>query len=477
MKFFHRTIAAAVLAMIFGFAAVALPAQAQTGAPGVWASAITLQNQSEQPADVVINFYDTSGNQMTESWSSGSDPIPAQGSVVVYMPTSMANLGAGQYSAVVNSNQEVLASVNTASTNSNSAPWTAFAYDGFNSADAGETLYFPGQYKNFYSFFSEMVIQNAGAADATLTAVFSNPNTGAQVASIGLGSVAPNAAKTFATADLSQLPSGNSNGIFSVVVTATSSEAVRLVGVGNIWRTSPANGTASYSAFTGGTDTIYAPSLLNNFYNFATALTIQNVHPTDNAVVTLEYGTGHTPAAFTLSPGEARVFYQPDDASLPSGNTDGLFSAKATTVGGSIVGLVSQSMPAGQTGAFASYNAIASAAATVKIPNINSDFYGYFTAVTVQNAGDSATNVTINYASGQSRTFNNIAAGGTVNIVHLNSAGDVLPFRTSTAAEITSSNGNPLVAVVQHNTEGSVAGYDASKVPSDFLMAVTGVSE
>ncbi len=439
--------------------------------PASKSSSINLQNIGSEPADVVINFYDDAGNQVATSWDTGNDPIPAGGALSLYVPVAMADLQPGQYAAVVSSSTEVLASVNTSSSASNSAPWIGFAYDGFDSSEAGETLYFPGNYNNYFGFFSELVIQNAGAGDATVSASFTDAN-GNTVATKTLGTIKPNAAKTYAMEDLG-LPSGNSAGLFGATITATSSDAVSLVGVANIWRLSPTAGTASYSGFTSGSSEVFAPALYKEYFGFGSALTIQNVSTTENAAGSIVYGNGHT-VPFNLGPGAAAEFYQPGDAALPSGNSAGVFSAKATATSGSIVGLVSLSVPDGGAGSFASYNAAPEAKAEVKIPNINSDYFGFFTAVTVQNTGISSADITITYPSGQFRTFPGVGGGQTVNILHLNSSGDVLANSTSTSAKVTASNGNPLVAVIQHNTAPGVNGHDASKTPSDFLFAVTG---
>lgn len=449
------------------------PVAAQTNAPGVWSSAINLQNVSGSTATVVITFYDASGNVVTTYTPSA---LAAGEALSIFIPalTTSPALPSGQYSVVVSSDVQILASVNTASTSSTSAPWTAFAYDGFDSSQAGATLYFPGNYNNYFNFFSELVIQNTDpSTTANLTATFRNQSGGVIASNVSLGSVAPNASRTIAMSSIGSLPSGNSNGIFGAVV--TSDEAVNLVGVANIWRTTPTAGTASYSGFTSGSSQLFAPSLLNNYFGFNSAITIQNVHPTDNAVGTLTYSNGTT-ESINLVPGAAIDFFQPNNTSLPSGNSNGLFAAEVNVTSGSIVGLVSQSVPSG-TGSFASYNVPASASASVNIPSILSDYFAYFSAVTVQNTGNSSTNITIDYANGQSRTINNVAAGATANFIHLDTAGDVLPFQTATSATVSSSNGNALVAVIQHNTSPNVAGYNSSKVPSDYLLAVTGVSD
>lgn len=454
--------------LILGVSSIAAQGQPGTDAPGVWGSSINLQNVGTGTATIAIQFYDATGN-LVHTYN--PDPLAANGAVSIYVPGVVTGLTAGQYSAVVSSDQPVVASVNTGSTNNAGSPWTSFAYDGFDQTQSGTTLYFPGNYKNYYNFYSEIVIQNTGASDATITGTFKRADGSIIASNVAMGVVAPNASMTFPMSAFAQLPSGNGTGLFGAVISSTQP----VVGVANIWREQPTNGTASYSGFTGGTSTLYAPALYKEYYGFGSALTVQNVG-TGSSVGTVTYSNGTT-ENFDLAEGAAREFYQPANAALPGGNTNGVFAASVNTTSGEVVGLVSLSIPAGTNGDFASYNVPATAAGSVNIPNVNSDYYGYFSAITVQNTDTSqATNVTITYANGSSRTFNNVPAGGVVNILQLNGAGDILPPRTSTSAVVTSSNGVNLVAVIQNNTAPGVDGYDPSKTPSDFLQAVTGVS-
>jgi hypothetical protein len=258
-------------------------------------------------------------------------------------------------------------------------------------------------------------------------------------------------------------------------VRVTSSENAPLAGLVNIWKTGTPAGTASYGGFKAeGSTTVYAPALYKGYYGFNSALTVQNVGSTP-AAGTITYSNGTT-VPFNLAPNASQEYYQPNNAALPSGNTAGVFSARVTATSGSIVGLVSLS--ATGRGEFASYNAPGQATNAVNISNVMADYYGYFTAVTVQNTCASATNVTITYANGQSRVFPNVAPNGTVNIIHLNNAGDVLPNTTSTSAVVSSSNtACNLVAVIQHNTANGVQGYNAAKASGDFLLALSGTAK
>ena len=477
----HRIAAFSIaLALVVCWAAIgggSASAQGQSGtaAPGVWASAINLQNVGNNAATATITFYDSSGLQITQKTTTS---VAKNGALSLYVPSQISGLTPGQFSAVVSSVEPFQVSVNTGSTGNPTPPWTAFAYEGIGSSQAGTTLYYPGLYRSYFSFDSEMVIQNAGDTTANLKADFYNA-AGTKVASVSLGTLAKNAAKTYPMATLA-VPSGNTNGLFGAVVTSTQGN-IPLVGIANIWRTSPTNGTASYNAAAAGSSALYAPSLLNNYFGFATALTVQNVHPSQNASVRITYSNGHT-VDFTLKPFAAAAYYQPGDNQLPSGNTNGVFSAKITTQGGSIIGVVSQSIAFGPAnGSFGSYNMPGTTTPAVNISSVLHGYFGYFTAVTVQNTGNATTDVVITYANGQSRKFPGIAPNKTVNILHLDSSGDVLPNGTATSAVVKSVKPGTsqddtvtLVAVIQHGTAPGVNGNDPTHVPSDYLLAVTG---
>jgi len=465
-KFVLFTILVLILAL--GASTIAAQGQDGTAAPGQWGSAINLQNVGSDAATTSIQFFNPDGSL---EYTYTPEAIAVDGSLSIYVPGVLTDLDSGQYSVVVSSDQPVLATANSGSTNNSSAPWTAYTYEGFDQSQASDTLYFPGNYKGYYDIYSEIVIQNTSENTATLTGKFIQADGTVIEASLDMGTIPAKSSKVYPMASFTELPSGNADGIFGAVI--TSDEPV--VGVVNHWRSTPSAGTASYSAFISGSSGFYAPSLSNDYYGFGSALTVQNVG-TGNAVGTITYSNG-TSDTFNLVEGAAESFYQPANPALPSGNVDGVFGATVTTTSGEVVGLVSASIMDGSNGDYSSYNAVSGASSSVSIPSVTSDYYGLFVAVTVQNVGTLTTDVEITYADGTSRTFLDVDPGNVVNILHLNNAGDILPPSTVTSAIVSSSNGQDLVAVIQQNTASNVAGYDPSKLPSDFLGATTGVSE
>jgi hypothetical protein len=423
-------------------------------APGSWVSSINIQNIGTGSADVYLAFYDSTGSQILNFHV--TPVIPAGGSRSLYVPNDVTPLASGQYSVISSSDQPLEVVANASST----TPSQASAYNGFLPNQTGQTVYFPGLYKNYYGFWSELVLQNVDATSASITIEFYNQATGAKVAGADITATIPaNATRVFALQDFSLVPSGNTNGIMSAKITSDKN----LAALANNW-TSAAHGELSnYNGFVSGSTTVvYASGLYKNYYGFVSALTVQNIG-TSSGDIRITYSNG-TIENKTLLANQAFQYYQPDNASLPSGNTDGVFSAKIESLSGQpIVALVNLEHKV--NGLLASYNGLIGATTKVGCPVVMKAFYGWFSAETVQNVGTSATDITITYASGQTKTFTNVPANGTRNIVENTTSGSVLPDVSSVSALIESS-GQPIVAVVQENSNDRYA-----VTPGDYLTA------
>jgi hypothetical protein len=437
-----------------------------TGAPGTWLSSINIQNTGTGAADVVIIYNDAAGAvAFTDSTSiTGVNAIPAGGSRTIVMST-VAGLPSGQYSVVMSSSQPLEVVANSSS----KAPVTAGAYSGIKSEQLATTLFFPGLYKGYYGFSSEIVLQNSEATTANITIQFYNPATGAEITAAKITSTIPaNATKIFGLANFATIPSGNTNGILSAKVTSDK----LLAGIANVWTAAFYGEFGDYDGVSNGATTIYAPSLLKNYYGFVSSFTIQNIgNFATNIKVT--YSNGSIENA-TLAPFQSIMYFQPANASLPSGNTSGVFSAKVESIGTGgnpaqpIVGLVNAEDKT--KGSLASSNAADTSGAKIGCPIVMKSYYGWFSATTVQNVGTQTTDVTVTYASGQTKVFPGIIANGTVNVIEIGS-GTTLPGNSSVSATYSSSNGQPLVAVVQENSDR----YPTA--PGDYLLAYTCVPQ
>lgn len=465
-----KTSVSLTVVLIISLVAV-IPAIAQgateSQAPGTWVSSINIQYPdnndaiTDPDANVTINFYDSSG-ALALSYSV-SPAIPEGGSRSLYVPTDISALSSGQYSSVVSSDQPLQIVANSSST----SPSTAGAYSGMQSDETGTELFFPGLYNNYFGFYSELALQNVESTDATNVNInFIDQNTGSTVATIGPVTIPATSTRVYELADLSGVPSGNSDGLLSAQVTSDKT----LAGVANIWSSAFDGEFADYAAYvSGSTGVVYAPALYNDYFGFVSALTVQNMSDSSDADIEVTYSSGDTETA-TLSPLQAVQYYQPNNPSLPSGNADGVFSAKVESLDSEPI-VVLVNVEDKTKGLLASYNGPSSATSDINCPVVLKSYFQWFSAQTVQNVGSSQTDVTITYASGETKTFLDVPANGTVNIIELDAAGSVLPDGSSVAARI-ESTGEPIVAVVQENSEDRYA-----STPGDYLLAYTCVSQ
>lgn len=451
----------AALALLLNVGAMTAFAQGATSkAPGTWVSSINIQNTGTGDAQVVISFYDGNGADVLDF--SVTPNIAAGGSRSLYVPSDVTGLANGQFSAVVSSNQPLQVVVNSSST----GPATAGAYTGLQSNQIGQTLYFPGLYKSYYGFSSEMILQNTDAAATTASVQFYSQATGAAIGAPVSVPVKGNASAVLALQDTS-LPAGS---LVSAKVTA----GTNLAGVANIWTAAGKGGEFSdYDALISGSNTtIYTPALYRNYYGFISALTVMNVGTGPTHVkITYSNGTNYT---VPLAAFQSYQWLQQFDNNLPQGNVGGVFSAKIDIVpaaGESVQPIASLvTVEAKVAGSLASYNGPASTSSTINCPVTMKSFYGWFTAETVQNVGIAAAKITITYASGETFTTpNNVPVNGTYNFVE-KGTGTTLGNGKSVAAKITSTQ--PLVAVVQENSETRYA-----QTPGDYLLAYTCVSQ
>jgi len=476
----------------FAFTAKSTLAQSRTttNIPGKWASAIVIENvgnASLTSGQYSISFYNAEGtNVKTYTPSFQIDQLKIGN---FYVPTDFSTLGSGQFSAVISSSQKVKAVVNSSTDSGTAGPWSAFSYEGVNAEATNTTLYFPGFYKKFYNFLSEMVVQNAGDQTATVEATFYDSSTGTKTGPISLDTIPAGAARTYSWNDsaFSSLPEGASYGVIVTSKAAGAVPAQQLAGISNIWNYNAAVvGVGSYNAFTSGSTTIYTPALYNQFYGFVSAISIQNLTG-ETATGSINYtDANNTVKTFEIPAYQSRSFFQPDDTRLPK-DTAGFFGA-TITANKNVVAIVNIERKARGTTAsadpsnpaFGVYNALLSLGTTVNVPSIYYDYYKFFTGLTVTNYGTQSAVVTVTYSTGQTWS-KTIGANKSETFSHLPSqVGNPLD-RTVAAqkfpnATITSDKSVPLGVVIQHNTDTALGSYNSAMVPNDFLYVLTGIN-
>jgi hypothetical protein len=229
---------------------------------------------------------------------------------------------------------------------------------------------------------------------------------------------------------------------------------------------------ASYSGFTGGAQSINLPLIVRGNFGVDTFFNVQNTGASDTTV-TVTYtpgllGTGSSETA-TIPAGSSKTFSQAGNAAL---GTTFVGSATVTAgAGGSIAAVVQQE----GKGQLLSYDAFTTGSATVGVPLLVSNNFGNLTGLQIQNAGGSATTATVTYAANSVSGAGAcgtppakpvaLAAGASTTLIQAGGdpASGFDPFfatcRYVGGATITSSNGQPLVAIVN---QVSTAGNQAS---------------
>jgi hypothetical protein len=194
-----------------------------------------------------------------------------------------------------------------------------------------------------------------------------------------------------------QIPAGGSNTSFPIGASAGFDGSVVIssdqpvAAITNILGDGLAYG-ASYESFSSGAGTVSLPLIMKGNSGFDTWFNVQNTG--DSATdVTIDYSNSACSDTITgLAPGAAKTIKQAVNSCLPAGYVG---SATATAAaGGEIVATV---LEVGPDTLFA-YNGFTGGSTSPVAPLINANNAGYVTGVQVQNAGASATDVTINYS-------------------------------------------------------------------------------
>jgi hypothetical protein len=233
-------------------------------------------------------------------------------------------------------------------------------------------------------------VQNLGAEDATCTFAFYDDNGTAQYQSGTLDPIPPgDSMYVYVPTDTDVDP-----GMYSGVVSCSQEVAA----VANF---SDANSGASYSGISGTevATTLFAPGIYDNYFGFYSNVVVQNASSGLNDIRLQIYEPGNTTAVYdnTQSNVPANAFVTWEQEGMAQLDTDQFYSAKISGTG-NIAAIVNIYGRGAYDGQLYSYNTFASGAQTVYAPVIMNAYYGYNTALVVQNMGSSTASVTITYS-------------------------------------------------------------------------------
>ena len=214
---------------------------------------------------------------------------------------------------------------------------------------------------------------------------------------------------------------------------------------------SDADSGASYSGVDGNeiAGTLYAPGIYDNYYDYYTDVVVQNA--SGGAIdITLEiYEPGNTTPVYSDTalgvPDNGFVNFEQEG--LAELATNQFYSAKIIGTG-DVAAIVNIYGRGGVDNQLYSYNPFSSGSTIAYAPVIMNAFYGYNTALVIQNMGSVASDVTITYSEGT--VVNTSIAPGAADSRY--TPGEGLATNLLTGAKVESTNGQPLVVLVNEST-------------------------
>lgn len=409
MKRFRFVAGAIAAAAAMAFSLLPQGAQAQTIS---FSSGIQVQNLSSSQANISIAFYPLRG---TTASASVDATIPASGQVV-YATLPSAVVAGFDGSAVISSDQRIAAIANIVSPDL-SLSFGGEAYVGV--TQGSSTVSLPLLFKGVSGFNTFFNVQNVGQTTTNITVTYAN---GATESYNGL---APGASVRFDQATNTNLPDG-----FVGAATVTSSASDIAAVVTQVGPTT----MLIYNGFsTAGSTSPVFPLVNANNGGFITGISIQNTG-SESTDVTVTYtpaagqGTACTETQ-TIPAGASRnfavdAFRTSQDGETCANGTLFVGSGRVTnnSTNQNLVAIVNQlNQTTNKAGSYSGFDASA-ATDTVVFPLVQDRVAGFFTGLSIYNAGTVATTIECSYtnAVGVTQSQANVAPGETFAVVQNN---------------------------------------------------------
>jgi len=360
-----------------------------------------------------------------------------------------------------------------------SSPKSEAAYSGVSSTETADELFAPGIYKDYYGNTSNIRVQNAGDQSTHVTvsyyALGATTPTDTDEADLD-----PGAGVFFTQEDNADLPIGF---IGSAVISSDNSEPLAAIVNIVIPSDSPYNSSGidnfgSYNTVTGGASQAYVPVLANAYYqaHYFSALTVMNLHDTNNIWVRVTYEDGST-SEKQVNHRASALWYTPSE-----GPAEGWFGSATVECidgeGGSvttdceIVTTINQEDKV--AGGFASFNGFASGTTSVVLPIANKNYWTaqYYTSITCQNVSSETTDISLTLTGGNTvPSQSNIGENGKAFWYLPNYTGVADGFNGSATATATNSNAK-IVCIGQQNAINGAAVDEG-----DWLTTYNGVGQ
>jgi hypothetical protein len=221
---------------------------------------------------------------------------------------------------------------------------------------------------------------------------------------------------------------------------------------------------ASYSGVDAGdlADVLYAPGIYDNYYNYYSNVVVQNAAGAPNDITIEIYEPGNAVPVYddTVAAVPANGFVNFEQEGLTELVNNQFYSAKIIGTG-DVAAIVNIYGKAAYNGQLYSYNPFAMGSTEAYAPVIMNAYYGYNTALVIQNMGAVDAEVEITYSEGTVVTTT-IAPGGADSRY---TPGEGLGTGLLTGAEVVSTNAQPIVVLVNESTNknraASYTGFDA----------------
>lgn len=406
-------------------AAMATAVFAQVSYPNSWFTSYQVVNLGDSTATIHVAYYSDTG-VTTATMDRDFPNVPIGGSVTVQQSLE-TTLGEGVWSAVISSDQPIAAVANqqlgTEGSGSSIPPFSSY---GAASEGATEVM-LPSIMHEWFDYYTEIIIQNVGTAAATNIDITYYPTTFAGCLAGATGQSDLNlgipqyAGETVSQVDKTSLGAsgltGNCaifNGKFLGSAKITSDQPIVVIVNEHVQ-----DKLFTYNGFPAtGSKGIVLPAYMRNFWGYYAAIVVANpgaiaatatftytngpngVSPTGQAVVV---GTHAIPAgeSITIYEGETDTSSDLAGAGYAYGSSYSFFGTVEISSDQPVVALVNQEAASDSGAQAGSYNGAATSEGTAKIsvPLIQSDFYGYYTSLTIMTVDGGEASLRITYTS------------------------------------------------------------------------------
>jgi hypothetical protein len=236
---------------------------------------------------------------------------------------------------------------------------------------------------------------------------------------------------------------------------------------------SDADSGASFNGVSSAAPVWYTPGLYDNYFNYYSTVVVQNASGSPVNITLEVFAPGSSTAVKTYTanavPAYASVSFEQEGAAELADNQP--YSGKITATGGNVAPVVTIYGKGPTANQLYSYNPFQNGGQTFYTPVLMKNYYGYSSAIVVQNMGNAATDVTVSYSTGQSQTAS-VGAGAAWSIFIPSQGPASLPSGPSGlfSATITSSSQNVAVLVNESNSYNRAASFDGFAAGSNTVQ-------